>query len=137
MPLLDDPCQCFVNNLARTPKEAYSMSEPWWRVNVWSEMSERIANLQFFYKRAGRSFFDEPSLATDLPCYTDRQGLTHLPSVASEAPNYPPRVDSRATERGNSSDVLSHRSDSTGIPRGSVKNYAYQPMNVAEEETHH
>ena len=64
------------------------------------------------------------------------QGLTHPPSVASEASNYPPRANSRATGRGNSSDVLLHRSGSTGVPRGSVDHRKYQPMDEPEEETH-
>ena len=45
-------------------------------------------------------------------------------------------VDSRATGRGNSSDVLLHRSGSTGVPRGSVDHRKYQPMDEPEEETH-
>ena len=32
-----------------------------------------------------------------MPRYTARQGLTHPTSAASEASNYPPKVDSRAT----------------------------------------
>ena len=99
-------------------------------------MYEGKANLQSLYKRAGRSFSDGPSSASDVLCHTARQGLTHPPSVASEASNYPPRANSRATGRGNSSDVLLHRSGSTGVPRGSVDHRKYQPMDEPEEETH-
>ena len=53
-----DACQCCMNNLARAPKEAYSMTDPWWRARVSSEMYEGIANSQFLYKRAGRSVSD-------------------------------------------------------------------------------
>ena len=69
-----DACQSCVNILARAPKEAYSMNEPWWKVSVTQEMYEGIANLQFLYKRAGRSFHDGPSSASDAPCRTARQG---------------------------------------------------------------
>ena len=71
------PCQCCVNNWARALKKEYSVNEPWWRVRVSSELYEGIANLQSLYKRAGRSFFDEPSSTTDGICHTARSGLTH------------------------------------------------------------
>uniref|UniRef100_M4B922 RxLR effector candidate protein n=1 Tax=Hyaloperonospora arabidopsidis (strain Emoy2) TaxID=559515 RepID=M4B922_HYAAE len=98
-------------------------------------MYEGIANLQSLYKRAGRSFPDGPSSASDVPCHTARQGPKHQPAVESEAPNYLPRVDTRATGRGNSSDVPSHRGGSTSVPRGSVGHRAHQSMHEAEEET--
>uniref|UniRef100_M4BUN5 RxLR effector candidate protein n=1 Tax=Hyaloperonospora arabidopsidis (strain Emoy2) TaxID=559515 RepID=M4BUN5_HYAAE len=112
------------------------MTDPWWRARVSSEMYEGIANLQSLYNRAGRSFSDGPSSASDVPCHTARQVPTRPPSVASEVPNCPPRANSRATGRGNSSDVLSHRDGSTVVPRGSVGHRAYQRMDEAEEETH-
>uniref|UniRef100_M4C0R8 RxLR effector candidate protein n=1 Tax=Hyaloperonospora arabidopsidis (strain Emoy2) TaxID=559515 RepID=M4C0R8_HYAAE len=112
------------------------MTDPWWRARVSLETYEGIANLQSFYKRAGRSFSDGPSSASDVPCHTARQGPTRQPSVASEVLNYPPREDSRATGRGNSSDVLSHRSGSTVVPRGSVDHREYQPMDEVEEGRH-
>ena len=121
-----DACQSCVNNLARAPKEAYSMTDPWWRVRVTQEMYEGIANLLSLYKRSGRSFPDGPSSASDAPCHTARQGPTHQPAVESEAPNYLPRVDTRSTGRGNSSDVPSHRGGSTSVPRGSVGHRAHQ-----------
>ena len=46
------------------------MTDPWWKASVSSEMYEGIANLQCPYKRAGRSFSDGPSSATDVPCHT-------------------------------------------------------------------
>ena len=66
------------------------MNEPWWRVRVSSEMYEGIANLQSLYERAGRSFSDEPSSETNVPCHTTRQGLTHPTSAKIEGPNHPP-----------------------------------------------
>uniref|UniRef100_M4BBM2 RxLR effector candidate protein n=1 Tax=Hyaloperonospora arabidopsidis (strain Emoy2) TaxID=559515 RepID=M4BBM2_HYAAE len=95
-----------------------------------------IANLQSLYKRAGRSFSDGPSSASDVPCHTTRRGPTNPPSVVSEVRNYPPRVDSRATGRDNSSDVLSHHSGSTFVPRESVDHREYQPMYEVDEGTH-
>uniref|UniRef100_M4B397 RxLR effector candidate protein n=1 Tax=Hyaloperonospora arabidopsidis (strain Emoy2) TaxID=559515 RepID=M4B397_HYAAE len=130
-----DACQSCVNNLARAPKEAYSMNDPWWRVRVTQEIYEEIANLQSLYKRAGRSFPDGPSSASDAPCRTARQGPKHQLAVESEAPNYLPRVDTHATGRGKSSDVPSHRGGSTIVPRGSVGHRAHQSMNEAEEKT--
>uniref|UniRef100_M4C2Z4 Uncharacterized protein n=1 Tax=Hyaloperonospora arabidopsidis (strain Emoy2) TaxID=559515 RepID=M4C2Z4_HYAAE len=111
------------------------MNDPWWRVRVNQKMYEGIANLQSLYKRAGRSFLDGPSSASDAPCRTARQGPKHQPAVESEAPNYLPRVDTRATGRGNSSDISTHRGDSTSAPRGSFGHRAHQSMDEAEEET--
>ena len=112
------------------------MTNPWWRARVPSEMYEGIADLQYLYKRAGRSFSDGPSSASNVPCHTARQGPTRPLSVASEDPNNPPREDSRATGRGKSFDVFSHRGGSTIIPRGSVDPREYQPMGEVEEGTH-
>uniref|UniRef100_M4C6N3 Uncharacterized protein n=1 Tax=Hyaloperonospora arabidopsidis (strain Emoy2) TaxID=559515 RepID=M4C6N3_HYAAE len=98
-------------------------------------MYEGIANLQSLYKRAGRSFPDGPSSASDAPCHTSRQGPKHQPAAESEAPNYLPRVDTRATGRGNSSDVPSHRGGSTCVPRGIVGHRAHQSVDEAEEKT--
>uniref|UniRef100_M4BW02 Uncharacterized protein n=1 Tax=Hyaloperonospora arabidopsidis (strain Emoy2) TaxID=559515 RepID=M4BW02_HYAAE len=111
------------------------MNDPWWSVRVTQDMYEGIANLQSLYKRSGRSFPDGPSSTSDAPCRTARQGPKHQPAVEIEAPNYLPRVDTRATGRGNSSDVPSHRGGSTSVPRGSVGHRAHQSMNEAEEET--
>ena len=125
----------FVNNLARAPKESYSMTDPWWRVRVTQEIYEEIANLQSLYKRAGRSFPDGPSSASNAPRRTARQGPKHQLAVESEAPKYLQRVDTRATGQGNSSDVPSHRGGSTSVPRESVGHRAHQSMDEAEEET--
>ena len=46
MPLLGNQCQCCVNNLARDPKEAYSMRNLWWRGYISYKMYEEIDNLQ-------------------------------------------------------------------------------------------
>uniref|UniRef100_M4BGU7 RxLR effector candidate protein n=1 Tax=Hyaloperonospora arabidopsidis (strain Emoy2) TaxID=559515 RepID=M4BGU7_HYAAE len=108
------------------------MNEP--RVPVTQEMYEGIANLQSLYKRAGRSFPDGPSSASDAPFHTARQGPKHQLAVESEAPKYMPMVNTRATGRGNSSDIPSHRGGSTGVPRGSIGHRAHQSMDEAEEE---
>uniref|UniRef100_M4BQM4 RxLR effector candidate protein n=1 Tax=Hyaloperonospora arabidopsidis (strain Emoy2) TaxID=559515 RepID=M4BQM4_HYAAE len=50
-------------------------------------------------------------------------------------PNYLPRVDTRATGRGNSSDFPSHRGGSTSAPRGRFGHRVHQSMDEAEEET--
>uniref|UniRef100_M4C259 RxLR effector candidate protein n=1 Tax=Hyaloperonospora arabidopsidis (strain Emoy2) TaxID=559515 RepID=M4C259_HYAAE len=68
--------------------------------------------------------------------HTARQRPTHPSSITSEVPNYLPRMDSRATGRGNSSDVLSHRGGSTVVPRGSIGHREYHPMDEVEEGTH-
>ena len=130
-----DTCQCCVD-LTRAPKEAYSMTDPWRRARISSEMYEEMANLQSLYKRAGRSFSDGPSSASEVPCHTARQGPTRPPSVASAIPNYPPREDRRATGRGNSSYVLSHRGVLTVVPRGRVDHREYQQMGEVELGAH-
>uniref|UniRef100_M4B4E5 RxLR effector candidate protein n=1 Tax=Hyaloperonospora arabidopsidis (strain Emoy2) TaxID=559515 RepID=M4B4E5_HYAAE len=84
---------------------------------------------------AGRSFPNGPPSSSDAPCCTARQGPKHQPAVESEAPSYLPRVDTRATGRGNSSDVPSHRGSLTSAPRGNVGHRAHQSINEAEEET--
>ena len=91
--------------------------------------------MQSLYKRAGRSFLDGPSSASDAPCHTDRQGPIHQPAVESEDPKYLSRVNARTTGRGNSSDVPLHRGGSTSVPRGSVGHREHQSMDEAEEET--
>ena len=106
--------------LGTSSKRSLLYDRPLVRARVSSEMYEEIANLQSLYERAGRSFYDEPSSASDVPCRIARQGLTHPPSVLSEDPDYLPRADSRTNGRGNSSDVLSHRGGSTEAPTGSV-----------------
>uniref|UniRef100_M4B6P4 RxLR effector candidate protein n=1 Tax=Hyaloperonospora arabidopsidis (strain Emoy2) TaxID=559515 RepID=M4B6P4_HYAAE len=104
-------------------------------VRITQEVYGGIANLQSLYKRAGRSFPDGPSSASDAPCRTARQGPKHQPALESEAPKDLWRVDTRATGRGNSSDVPSHRGGSTSAPLGSVGHRAHQSMYEAEEET--
>ncbi|CAI5711078.1 unnamed protein product [Peronospora effusa] len=71
-------------------------------------MREGIATLQSLYERAGRSFSDGPS-PSGAPCRTVRQGRERRPSVGPEVPSYPPKADSHATGRDNSSDVPSPR----------------------------
>uniref|UniRef100_M4B664 RxLR effector candidate protein n=1 Tax=Hyaloperonospora arabidopsidis (strain Emoy2) TaxID=559515 RepID=M4B664_HYAAE len=104
-------------------------------VSVWNASIHNVANLQSLYKRAGRSFPDGPSSASDAPCRTAQRGPKNQAAVESEIPNYLPRVDTRATGRGNSSGVPSLRGGSTSTPRGSVGHRAHQSMDEAETET--
>ncbi|CAI5703146.1 unnamed protein product [Peronospora effusa] len=101
-----DPCPGCLSTSSRAPKEAYLLTEPWWRARISSEMREGIATLQSLYERAGRSFSDGPS-PSGAPCCTVRQGRERRPSVGPEVPIYPPKADSHATGRDNSSDVPS------------------------------
>ncbi|CAI5711073.1 unnamed protein product [Peronospora effusa] len=103
-----DPCPKCLSTSSRAPKEAYLLTEPWWRARISSEMREGIATLQSLYERAGRSFSDGPS-PSGAPCRTVRQGRERRPSVGPEVPSYPPKADSHATGRDNSSDVPSPR----------------------------
>ena len=86
-------------------KEAYLLTEPWWRARISSEMREGITTLQSLYERAGRSFSDGPP-PSDVPCRTARQGRERRPAVGPEVPSYPTTADSHAIGRGNSSDVF-------------------------------
>uniref|UniRef100_M4BM94 RxLR effector candidate protein n=1 Tax=Hyaloperonospora arabidopsidis (strain Emoy2) TaxID=559515 RepID=M4BM94_HYAAE len=118
-----DACQCCASNIGTNSKGSLPNDR-------------LLLILQSLYKRAGRSFSDGPSSALGVPCHTARQGPTHPSPIASEDPKYPPRADSRATGRGNSSDVLSHRGGSTVVLERSVDHRAYQPMDAVEEEIH-
>ena len=84
------------------------MNDPWWRVRVTKEMYEGITSLKSLCKRAKRWFPDGPASSSDEPWRTFRQDVRHEPAVESEDPRYLPRVDTHATERGNSYDVFSH-----------------------------
>uniref|UniRef100_A0AAV1U8E0 Uncharacterized protein n=1 Tax=Peronospora matthiolae TaxID=2874970 RepID=A0AAV1U8E0_9STRA len=108
-----DSCPCCVNNSARAPKEAYLLTSPWWRVRVSTEMYEGIDNLKSLYDRAGKTFSGGPSAAQDVPRRTAQLDPVRRSSVGSGAPKNPRTGDSRATGRGNSSDVRSRRGGST------------------------
>uniref|UniRef100_A0AAV1TN68 Uncharacterized protein n=1 Tax=Peronospora matthiolae TaxID=2874970 RepID=A0AAV1TN68_9STRA len=108
-----DLCPCCVNNSARAPKEAYLLTSPWWRVRVSTEMYEGIDNPKSLYDRAGKTFSGGPSAAQDVSRRTARPDPVRQPSIGSGAPKNPRTGDSRATGRGNSSDVRSRRGGST------------------------
>ena len=74
-------------------------------------------------------------MASDELYRTDRHGLKHPLSVASEAPSYPTKANSCANGRGNSFKFLPHRSRSTGIPQGSVVYSVHQPIDEAVEDS--
>uniref|UniRef100_A0AAV1TDV1 Uncharacterized protein n=1 Tax=Peronospora matthiolae TaxID=2874970 RepID=A0AAV1TDV1_9STRA len=129
-----DPCPCCVNSSARAPKEAYLLTSPWWRVRISSEMYEGIDNLKSLYDRAGKTFSSVPSAAQDVPRRTARPDPVRRSSVGGGAPKYPRTGDSRATGRGNSSDVRSHRGGSTAAQPDSAGHRESPLMEVEEEE---
>uniref|UniRef100_A0AAV1VK22 Uncharacterized protein n=1 Tax=Peronospora matthiolae TaxID=2874970 RepID=A0AAV1VK22_9STRA len=129
-----DSCPCCVNNSARAPKEAYLPNSPWWRVRISSEMHEGIDNLKSLYDRAGKTFSSCPSAAQDVPRRTDQPEPVRQSSVGSGAPKYPRTGDTRATGRGNSSDVRSHRGGSTAAQPDSADHRESPPMEVEEDE---
>uniref|UniRef100_A0AAV1UNK1 Uncharacterized protein n=1 Tax=Peronospora matthiolae TaxID=2874970 RepID=A0AAV1UNK1_9STRA len=129
-----DSCPCCVNNSARAPKEAYLFTSPWWRVRVSTEMYEGIDNLKYLYDRAGKTFSGGPSAAQDVPRRTAQPDPVRQPSVGSGAPKYPRTGDSRATGRGNSSDVRSRRGGSTAAQLDSAGHRESPLIEVEEEE---
>uniref|UniRef100_A0AAV1TZ14 Uncharacterized protein n=1 Tax=Peronospora matthiolae TaxID=2874970 RepID=A0AAV1TZ14_9STRA len=97
-------------------------------------MYEGIDNLKSLYDRAGKTFSGGPSAAQDVPRRTARPDPVRQPSVGSGAPKYPRTGDSRATGRGNSSDVRSRRGGSTDAQLDSAGHRESPPMDVEEEE---
>uniref|UniRef100_A0AAV1UYP9 Uncharacterized protein n=1 Tax=Peronospora matthiolae TaxID=2874970 RepID=A0AAV1UYP9_9STRA len=131
---LGDSSPCCVNNSARAPKEVYLLTSPWWRVRISTEMYEGIDNLKSLYDRAGKTFSGGLSAAQDVPRRTAQPDPVRQPSVGSEAPKYPRTGDSRATGRGNSSDVRSRRGGSTAAQLDSAGHRESPLMEVEEEE---
>uniref|UniRef100_A0AAV1VAC6 Uncharacterized protein n=1 Tax=Peronospora matthiolae TaxID=2874970 RepID=A0AAV1VAC6_9STRA len=129
-----DSCPCCVNNSARAPKEAYLLTSPWWRVRVSTEMYEGIDNLKSLYDRAGKTFSGGPSAAQDVPRRTAQPDPVRRSSVGSGAPKNLRTGDSRATGRGNSSDVRSRRGGSTAALLDSAGHRESPLMEVEEEE---
>uniref|UniRef100_A0AAV1UJ66 Uncharacterized protein n=1 Tax=Peronospora matthiolae TaxID=2874970 RepID=A0AAV1UJ66_9STRA len=97
-------------------------------------MYEGIDNLTSLYDRAGKTFSGGPSAAQDVPRRTAQPDPVSQPSVGSGAPKYPRTGDSRATGRGNSSDVRSHRGGSTAAQPDSAGHRESPPMEMDEEE---
>uniref|UniRef100_A0AAV1TEN3 Uncharacterized protein n=1 Tax=Peronospora matthiolae TaxID=2874970 RepID=A0AAV1TEN3_9STRA len=126
-----DPCPCRVNNSARTPKEAYLLTSPWWRVRISSDMYEGIANLKSLYDRAGKTFSSVPSAAQDVPRRTAQPDPVR--QVGSKAPKNPRTGDSRATGRDDSSEVRSSRGGSTAAQPDSA-GHRESPSEEVEEE---
>uniref|UniRef100_A0AAV1ULN0 Uncharacterized protein n=1 Tax=Peronospora matthiolae TaxID=2874970 RepID=A0AAV1ULN0_9STRA len=106
-----DSCPCCVNNSARAPKEAYLLNSPWWR-----------------------TFSGGPSAAQDVPRRTAQPDPVRQPSVGSGAPKYPRTGGNRSTGRDNSSDVRSHRGNSTAAQSDSAGHRESPLMEVEEEE---
>uniref|UniRef100_A0AAV1VGF1 Uncharacterized protein n=1 Tax=Peronospora matthiolae TaxID=2874970 RepID=A0AAV1VGF1_9STRA len=94
---------------------------------------KRIDNLKSLYDRAGKTFSGSPSTAQNVPRRTAQTDPVRQPSVGSGAPKYPRTGDIRATGRGNSSDVLSHRGDSTAAQSCSA-DHRESPSKEVEEE---
>uniref|UniRef100_A0AAV1UEG2 Uncharacterized protein n=1 Tax=Peronospora matthiolae TaxID=2874970 RepID=A0AAV1UEG2_9STRA len=129
-----DSCPCCVNNSALAPTEACLLTSPWWRVRVSTEMYEGIDNLKSLYDRAGKTFSGGPSAAQDVPRRTAQPDPVRQPSIGSGAPKNPRTGDSRATGRGNSSDVRSRRGGSTAALLDSAGHRESPLMEVEEEE---
>uniref|UniRef100_A0AAV1U591 Uncharacterized protein n=1 Tax=Peronospora matthiolae TaxID=2874970 RepID=A0AAV1U591_9STRA len=96
-------------------------------------MYEGIDNLKPLYDRAGKNLSSGPSAAQDVPRRTARPDPVRQPSVGSGAPKDPRTGDSRATGRGNSSDVRSHRGSSTAAQPDSA-GHLESPLKEVEEE---
>uniref|UniRef100_A0AAV1T6N9 Uncharacterized protein n=1 Tax=Peronospora matthiolae TaxID=2874970 RepID=A0AAV1T6N9_9STRA len=96
-------------------------------------MYEGIDNLKSLYDRAGKTFSSVPSAAQDVPRRTARPDPVRQPLVGSGAPKYPRTGDSRATGRGNSSDVRSHRGVSIAAQPDSAGHRESPPMEVEVE----
>uniref|UniRef100_A0AAV1UV22 Uncharacterized protein n=1 Tax=Peronospora matthiolae TaxID=2874970 RepID=A0AAV1UV22_9STRA len=75
-------------------------------------MCEGIDNLKSLYDRAGKTFSGGPSAAQDVSRRTLDQ-TQYVNHQWERAPKNPRTGDSRATGRGNSSDVRSRRGGST------------------------
>uniref|UniRef100_A0AAV1U702 Uncharacterized protein n=1 Tax=Peronospora matthiolae TaxID=2874970 RepID=A0AAV1U702_9STRA len=99
-------------------------------------MHEGIDNLKSLYDRAGKTFSGGPSAAQDVPRRTARPDPVRQPSVGSGAPKYLRTGDNRATGRGNSSDVHSHRGGSTASRSDSAGHRESPPKEVEEEGKH-
>uniref|UniRef100_A0AAV1VGA0 Uncharacterized protein n=1 Tax=Peronospora matthiolae TaxID=2874970 RepID=A0AAV1VGA0_9STRA len=97
-------------------------------------MYEGIDNLKSRYDRAGKTFSGGPSAAQDVPRRTARPYPLRQSSVGSGALKYPRTRDNRATGRGNSSDVRSHRGGSTAAQSDSAGHRESPLMEVEEEE---
>uniref|UniRef100_A0AAV1V8D8 Uncharacterized protein n=1 Tax=Peronospora matthiolae TaxID=2874970 RepID=A0AAV1V8D8_9STRA len=96
-------------------------------------MYEGIDNLKSLYDRAGKTFSGGPSAAQDVPRRTAQPDPVRQPSVESGAPKNPRTGDSRATGRGNSSDVRSRRGGSTAAQPDSAGHREIPLMEVEEE----
>ena len=98
------------------------------------EMYEERANFQSLYKRAGSSLSDSfRTIGCALSYWSKRSNTSTI--SCKRGFQISAVGDSRATGRGNSSDVFSHRVGSTGIPQGRVVLCAHQPMDNAGGNT--
>ena len=65
-----DPCPHCYESVRRADREVYSLSSPWGRAHISSEMRDAIANLQSLYKHRGRVFSDGPYEPSDVSRHT-------------------------------------------------------------------
>uniref|UniRef100_A0AAV1VNY6 Uncharacterized protein n=1 Tax=Peronospora matthiolae TaxID=2874970 RepID=A0AAV1VNY6_9STRA len=89
--------------------------------------------MKSLYDRAGKTFSSGHSAAQDVPRRTARPDPVRQPSVGSGAPKNPRTGDNRATGRGNSSDVRSHRGNSTAAQPDSACQRESPLMEVEEK----
>uniref|UniRef100_A0AAV1U4E7 Uncharacterized protein n=1 Tax=Peronospora matthiolae TaxID=2874970 RepID=A0AAV1U4E7_9STRA len=97
-------------------------------------MYEGIDDLKSLYDRAGKTFSGGPSAAQDVPRHFAQPNPVRQLSVGSGAPKYPRTGDSRATGRDDSSDVRSHRGDSTAAQPDSAGHRESLQWRWREEE---
>uniref|UniRef100_A0AAV1T8I8 Uncharacterized protein n=1 Tax=Peronospora matthiolae TaxID=2874970 RepID=A0AAV1T8I8_9STRA len=95
-------------------------------------MYEGIDNLKSLYDRAGKTFSGGPSAVQDVPRRTARPDPVRQSPIGSGAPKYPKTGDNRATGRGNSSNVRSHRGGSTAAQSDSAGHRESPLMEVEE-----
>ena len=81
------PCPCCFDNTQRISIEVYSLSSPWGRAHISSDMRNAIANLQSLYQRHGRVFSDGPSEPSDVSRRTGGRDPQRQSSAGCEAPS--------------------------------------------------
>ena len=110
--------------------EVYSLSSPWGRAIVFSEMRDAIANLQAPYQRHGRVFSDGLSEPSNVSRRTGGRDLQRKSSAGREAPSCRTMADNRAREQDNSFAAPSRHGGSRYAPLESVNHRANPPMAV-------
>ena len=87
MPHVGRPKVCVdATTLNAFEREVYSLSSPWGRAIISSDMRDAIANLQALYQRHERVFSDGPSKALDVSRRTGGRDPQRQSSAGREAP---------------------------------------------------